>query len=44
MKLKTKIINAITLFVSKIMEGITQNESNEEMDGVVTEGMPEIEK
>ena len=42
MKLKTRIINAITLFVSKLMGGVAQDESNEEMDGVVTEGMPEI--
>ncbi len=42
MKLKTRIVNAISLLVAKITGGVVQDESAEILDGKVTQGMPEL--
>ena len=42
MTLKTKIVNAVTKFVAKLIGGVAQDESAEIMEGKITEGMPEL--
>ncbi len=42
MKLKARIINAVTQFVAKITGGVVQDESAEVLEGNITEGMPKL--
>ena len=42
MTLKTKIVNAVTKLVAKLIGGVAQDESGEILEGKVTEGMPEL--